>query len=953
MKYLITFLFFCVAILFLPMNPVWAAGDYCAASRVINQWGCNNTQIDLCNSKFSSTECPFGETWCGSHPNCWQPTSYQCKVIYDGNSPCGGASCETNDSFNDCAEGASWKSSCSTFNAAKKQCYVLAYSCSGSSCVRDSSNGTHYNDTCDNACTGGGGGGGGGGGNSGCDGSCSTDADCQSGLSCKPNGHPGCWGNACDAPSCNNNGIQDNGETGVDCGGGNCPACSSPPTCGLMTAPSCINKDGTITVQVANVQNATSVHFYPWSDAGGQDDITDANASNIGNGVWQANILESFHRGGNIQIHGYAYNNAGNKFCDGKTVTVPCDITIQGNKVEWDASQNKYVSTSFSAGQTTTINGGTPLTGNPYSYYVTSNSNQSVSVTVPNNCTVGFTQCNNDTTCHTTANVVACNGVSSCSCSGGVCTQPVNPNTVKSSFDVYNDPFSYADLWWHYQCTPSCASITIPNGTTLTSQTSGLLTFTIHGVLSASTVKLRASNGAYSVTATAVPAGGSNYTATVNMGDTNLFNDPISIEGLVSNLSYTDLSSCSMNLRRQVAVTGQLYNDNGATTVPTSGATGTNCSYGGGPAPTGTGLPAGASIKIGGTCPNGGLCQVTAGGAITMSQVSLKNTAQTFTISPIDPSLYVWGCPNNGTHSIIAPFAAGGYNFYLTNVSDPWWQSIGGNVMAEGENTSGSNAIRSFVPTVCSSPTTCKVLRTVGGTANTSGYASIGSRGAGNTIITAGAPTTLTALNEENKNTYSEMTRAAAKQDYAYFYNLFQLGTNPPPTSVGPLNGLVPANLTPTTQTAYYASGTVTINSNWAIGANKKIVVFIANNGDLNINANITVPTSSFLAFIVSGNINIGSGVGQSSASSETPVVEGMYVANGTFSVNSTGDPTTEKRFVGAGTFVGWDDVSLGRDMGIGNNNNATELFIARPDFALNAPNEMKKAVYDWQEIAP
>ncbi len=36
-------------------------------------------------------------------------------------------------------------------------------------------------------------------------------------------------------PSCNNNGIRDNGETGVDCGGGNCGACSTLPINGVCS----------------------------------------------------------------------------------------------------------------------------------------------------------------------------------------------------------------------------------------------------------------------------------------------------------------------------------------------------------------------------------------------------------------------------------------------------------------------------------------------------------------------------------------------------------------------------------------------------------------------------------------------------------------------------------------------------------------------------------------------
>ena len=52
-------------------------------------------------------------------------------------------------------------------------------------------------------------------------------ATCNNG-SC---GGCGCGG---DGGSCNNNGNKDNGETGIDCGGGDCPACSGPggPACG-------------------------------------------------------------------------------------------------------------------------------------------------------------------------------------------------------------------------------------------------------------------------------------------------------------------------------------------------------------------------------------------------------------------------------------------------------------------------------------------------------------------------------------------------------------------------------------------------------------------------------------------------------------------------------------------------------------------------------------------------
>ena len=43
----------------------------------------------------------------------------------------------------------------------------------------------------------------------------------ETGVDCGGGGCPACGGGG----GCNNNGVQDNGETGVDCGGGGCPAC--------------------------------------------------------------------------------------------------------------------------------------------------------------------------------------------------------------------------------------------------------------------------------------------------------------------------------------------------------------------------------------------------------------------------------------------------------------------------------------------------------------------------------------------------------------------------------------------------------------------------------------------------------------------------------------------------------------------------------------------------------
>ncbi len=64
-------------------------------------------------------------------------------------------------------------------------------------------------------------------------------------------------------------------------------------------------------------------------------------------------------------------------------------------------------------------------------------------------------------------------------------------------------------------------------------------------------------------------------------------------------------------------------------------------------------------------------------------------------------------------------------------------------------------------------------------------------------------------------------------------------------------------------------------------------------------------------------------------------------------------------KFVGEGTFVGWNGIVLERDYDdyagrkVENNYTPTESFRYRPDFLLNAPEEIKVPRYIWREVAP
>ncbi|MBI5619409.1 hypothetical protein HY950_00420, partial [Candidatus Gottesmanbacteria bacterium] len=147
--------------------------------------------------------------------------------------------------------------------------------------------------------------------------------------------------------------------------------------------------------------------------------------------------------------------------------------------------------------------------------------------------------------------------------------------------------------------------------------------------------------------------------------------------------------------------------------------------------------------------------------------------------------------------------------------------------------------------------------------------------------------------------------------------------------------------------TPYVVTGDMTTSGDWAIGDGETIVFLV--NGNLTLNGKVTITGSGFAAFIVSGNITIDSSVGVPPASS-TPVIEGIYVTNGTFNTGTSGSGT--ERFVGKGMFVA-NSFNLQRDLGDDNTTTAAELFLYNPQLLLTQPEAMNDLRIFWQEVAP
>jgi hypothetical protein len=309
-------------------------------------------------------------------------------------------------------------------------------------------------------------------------------------------------------------------------------------------------------------------------------------------------------------------------------------------------------------------------------------------------------------------------------------------------------------------------------------------------------------------------------------------------------------------------------------------------------------------------------------------------------------------------------------DFGFWKVYDGWFQVAGGGLRAEGANTP---AVQTKIPPTCTAANDCVpylLRKDPSGTTGSSGYVLTGESGASNgSVVTAYSGGDLSKVNEEGNQVYAYAKRQGFKENFDYFTNkLYSMGVSPQsdftPAQLEDLQKPNLASQTPVNsgRKAYYANGSVTIQSAWTVPSGESIVILVK--GNVVIKNTITVAQGGFLAIIASGDITIDPSVGTLTYTSETPQVEGVYIADGLFTVDSYTvgvNRVSDKKFVGAGTFVGWSGVSLKRDyrdtatpdLGLNNNTRPAELFVARPDFALSAPKEILRPSYGWEEVAP
>ncbi len=265
----------------------------------------------------------------------------------------------------------------------------------------------------------------------------------------------------------------------------------------------------------------------------------------------------------------------------------------------------------------------------------------------------------------------------------------------------------------------------------------------------------------------------------------------------------------------------------------------------------------------------------------------------------------------------------------------PWVQTQGGDVYASGN-------IRSFIPAVVPRVFNDDAINGIPGVMS---YAT--------TYDFDSDPYVTGATLVSSTNWQVSESRTPV---HYYDYFLRRFGSPTTPTTSAPFDNLAAVTKPSSSSTPYYVVGDMTTSGNWSVGNSESIIIIV--NGNVTIGGRITIIGSGFITFIVNGTITVSDTVG-TTASSTTPVVEGVYIAT---TAGQTGSINTgvslaaaTARFVGRGMFIS-NGFLLQRDLegfGTGNTGNAAELFVYNPRLLLTMPDTMKDLSVTWQEVAP
>ena len=365
--------------------------------------------------------------------------------------------------------------------------------------------------------------------------------------------------------------------------------------------------------------------------------------------------------------------------------------------------------------------------------------------------------------------------------------------------------------------------------------------------------------------------------------------------------------------------------------------------------PFGEALPAG----IGGMCQLVGASGVQpgAGSSVTVNPGGYVdptiNLDGTFAVPAIPPNIppgagytssldpagdWACTCPSTCLYSVdvpqdIPPDEA--LRYYVSEIQDTWFQTVGGDVHAKGN-------ILSSIPATCSGSCTPQFSLPggdeVGVVTSSSGPGNYGS----------GTVSDLATRGWEATSIYNGPR---------YLFDFWRKETDTP-TLLASLDDK------PSPAQGIYeitASSDLTLTGNWT-NIPQTLTIFV-NFSDpaysLILNPNdpgITMVAPGLLTIITNGNIRVADTVTS---------IEGIFLTDGVFRSCVTDDcgydigTGTAYQLQVRGSVIAWGGFDLQRDLFVGNRTTPAELFTYEPDFIPRLPEFMLRALYTWEEVKP
>lgn len=293
----------------------------------------------------------------------------------------------------------------------------------------------------------------------------------------------------------------------------------------------------------------------------------------------------------------------------------------------------------------------------------------------------------------------------------------------------------------------------------------------------------------------------------------------------------------------------------------------------------------------------------------------------------------------------------------ITN-SIPWIQSTGGDITGNEVTDPSGGGISNTIPPGAS----CGPYMSLTGSGGTPGviYAGAGSYNFGSGQASPN-PYNWVVGGLSYPDTYIPTTPGVIRTSYGYMRSLAtQSGLTPVDISAYCGAGGI-SNCTLSTSIPnglYISNGNLTLTgASYTFPANRNFVILV--NGNLTINTEIHVPIGSTAFFTTSGDISVGSNVGEAIITSTRSNVEGYYSTDRSFyALGLNACPTVDRRLNVAGSIVVNASLTGGsfvnqRDLCAGDLQCPVFMVTERPDFVLNSPEFLKSARRVWREIAP